>query len=331
MYKLSFLIPSRNEMWLGRTVQDILDNTSDQTEILVGIDGQENTEDIPIPAHPRVTVYRTGVSIGQRAMTKQLGRLSQAKYICKADAHTSYDKDWDIKMFEAFEKTGDDVTMVSVMRNLHAFDWKCHHCGWKKYQGPTPTVCPDCGKTDKIRRKVLWYAKPNPQSTSYCFDTTLHFQYFHQHKKSQMYQEQLKTGLTETMSLQGSLFMMTKERYFGLDMDDEAFGSWGAQGTTIACKTWLSGGRCIVNHSTWNSHLFRTQGGDFSFPYEQDNKQVENARQLSRKLFLDNTWEHQKLPLSWLIDKFAPVPGWHDGTDNGMLERVREWGNKMLK
>lgn len=326
-YKLSFLVPGRNEMWLGRTVQDMLDNTSDQTEILVGIDGEENTEDMPIPQHPRVTVLRTHTPIGQRAMTKRLGRISQAKYICKADAHTSYDKDWDIKMFEAFEKTGDDVTMVSVMRNMHAFDWVCPQ-GHRRYQSPSG-ACTICGEPTK--REVMWIAKTSPQSTAYRFDHTLHFQYFNEYKRSNRYRRQLKTGLTETMSLQGSLFMMTRDRYFDLDIDDERFGSWGQQGSTVACKTWLSGGRCIVNHNTWNSHLFRTQGGDFGFPYKQDNKQVENARKLSRQLFLDNTWEKQKLPLSWLVDRFAPVPGWHDGTDEGMLEKIRNQPLQVVK
>jgi hypothetical protein len=86
-----------------------------------------------------------------------------------------------------------------------------------------------------------------------------------------------------------------------------------------------------VVHSTWYAHLFRTQGGDFGFPYKQDNKQVEGARKYSQQLFLDNAWPKQVRPLSWLIDRFAPVTGWHDGTDNGMLEKVREWGVKMVK
>lgn len=323
-YKLSFLIPARNEMWLARTVQDLLDHTSDQSEIIVGIDSEHAGD--PVPEHPRVTVLRTHIPIGQRAMTKQLGRLSKAKYICKADAHTSYDQDWDVKMLKAFEETGDDVTMVSVMRNLHVFDWVCKN-GHRRYQSPSGP-CTECG--EPTERDVVWFPKPNPASTSYRFDTELHFQYFREWKRSKTYKEQLKTGLTDTMSLQGSLFMMTRDRYFDLDMDDEAFGSWGAQGSTIACKTWLSGGRCVVNHNTWYAHLFRTQGGDFSFPYKQDNKQVEQARERSRRLFLDNTWEHQTLPLSWLVDKFEPVPDWHDGKDNGMLAKIREWGKKMV-
>jgi hypothetical protein len=112
------------------------------------------------------------------------------------------------------------------------------------------------------------------------------------------------------MSIQGSAFMLTRAKYWELDISEEKFGSWGQQGTEVACKTWLSGGRVLVNHNTWYAHMFRTQGGDFSFPYRQDHKQVEHAREFSRNLFLNGTWEKAIHPLHWLIEKFAPVPDW---------------------
>jgi hypothetical protein len=127
------------------------------------------------------------------------------------------------------------------------------------------------------------------------------------------------------MSLQGSLFMLTREKYWELDICDEEFGSWGAQGTEVACKTWLSGGRCVVNHATWYAHLFRTKHGVFGFPYKQDEKQIAHARQRSRELFLDNTWPLQKYPLIWLVDKFMPVPNWGDGNDEGAYTMIKDW------
>lgn len=107
--------------------------------------------------------------------------------------------------------------------------------------------------------------------------------------------------------------MMTREKYLELNIcDHEGFGSWGSQGIEVACKTWLSGGRVMVNHNTWYGHLFRTQGGTFSFPYPQDNRQVRHAKHHAHKVMHENTWTHQKYPLSWLLEKFWPVPGWTD-------------------
>jgi hypothetical protein len=229
----------------------------------------------------------------------------------KVDAHCSFDKGFDRKMLEAFKVTGDDVTMVPVMRNLWAFDWKCYHCGWKRYQGPTPKTCEQCGKSDKIRRKMMWVGKNNPQSTSYCFDSTPHFQYFEDWKHRPQYQkDKQEKGFTETMSLQGSCWMLTRKKYWELDVCDEKFGSWGSQGIEVAVKTWLSGGRVLVNHATWYAHLFRTQGGDFGFPYPISSKDQKKAQNYARDLFFNNNWPLQKYPLSWLLEKFWPVRGW---------------------
>ena len=119
-----------------------------------------------------------------------------------------------------------------------------------------------------------------------------------------------KTGFTETMSLQGSCFMATRKNYWKLKLCDESFGSWGNQGIEVACKTWLSGGRVLVNHRTWYAHMFRTQGGDFSFPYPQSGRGVQRTKKATWEFFNNGNWHLQKYPVSWLVEKFWPVKGW---------------------
>lgn len=298
---LSILIPARNERFLARTIRDILSNIESETEIIVVLDGA--LADPGIPQHPRVTVIYHPVSIGQRAATNEAARLARGKYVMKVDAHCAFDKGFDRKMIEAMQ---DDWTMVPVMRNLHAFDWVCPD-GHRRYQGPSGP-CADCGKPTEM--DIVWRPKDSPKSTSYLFDSEPHFQYFREFTKRPEYREQLKTGLTETMSLQGSCFMLTKERYFALNICDEEWGSWGSQGIEVAVKTWLSGGRVLVNHHTWYAHLFRTQGGDFGFPYKHTNNK--DHRRIAREVFFKNAWPLQKYPLHWLVEKFRPVPGWSE-------------------
>jgi hypothetical protein len=304
-------------MFLGRTVQDILEHIEDDTEVIVGLDGvKDNSE---ILNDPRVNVIYSSVSIGQRAMTNLCAKLSRAKYVMKVDAHCSFDQGFDKKLINEMK---DNWTMVPTMRNLWAYDWKCYKCGWKKYQGPTPEVCPDCGETKKIRRKMIWIGKLKPQSNSYCFDQDPHFQYFNEYTKREEYKKMLEeTGLTESMSLQGSCFMLTREKYWELNICDEAIGSWGSQGIEVACKTWLSGGKVVVNHKTWYAHMFRTQGGDFSFPYDNPGSKVQNAKKVVRELFYDNKWKGQIYPLSWLIEKFWPVKGWEEDA----RQKLKDW------
>jgi glycosyltransferase involved in cell wall biosynthesis len=310
---LSILIPARNEMFLAKTIEDILTNIEADTEIIATLDGEWS--DPPIPQNDRVNVIYLPKAIGQRSATNIAAKLAKGKYVIKVDAHCAFDKGFDRILLNAYKEVGDDVTMVPIMRNLWAFDWKCYHCGWKKYQGPTPDKCgnPKCGKTDKIRRKMMWIAKHNPQSWSYCFDSEPHFQYFEDYKHRLGIRDKAKeTGFSETMSLQGSFFMATKEKYWELELCGENFGSWGNQGLEVACKTWLSGGRVLVCHRTYYGHMFRTQGGDFGFPYEQSGRGVQKTKKATWEFFLNGKWDKQKYPISWLVEKFWPVKGWSE-------------------
>lgn len=306
MTDLSILIPARNEMFLKKTVDDILSNIEGNTEIIVVLDGKWS--DPAIPQNERVTVIYNNQSIGQRAATNQACKLSKAKYVMKADAHCAFDKGFDVKMIEAMH---DDWTMVPNMRNLHAFDWVCAD-GHRRYQGPSG-ICearlPDgqvCKK--ETTRDVVWIAKKSPNSVSYCFDSSPHFQYFGEYSK----RPEGQGDITETMSLQGSCWMLTREKYWELNICDEEFGSWGSQGIEVAVKTWLSGGRVMVNKKTWYAHMFRTQGGDFGFPYPISGRATEKAKLYAKDLFFNDKWDKQVKPLSWLVEKFWPVKGWSE-------------------
>jgi hypothetical protein len=317
--ELSILIPSRSEMFLKETIENILANIEADTEIIVVLDGAP--ADPPVPEHERVNVIYVPEALGQRGAQNLACKLSKAKYVMKVDAHCAFDKGFDRKMLEAFKEVGDDVTMVPVMRNLWAFDWKCKKCGKKWYQGPTPTKCQEnnfkgtgapCDST-KFTRKIMWVGKSNPQSVSYCFDAQPHFQYFGEYTKRPEYQKQKEeTGLTETMGLQGSCFMANREKYWERELCDEKLGNWGNQGIEVAAKTWLSGGRVLVNHKTWYAHMFRTQGGDFSFPWPVSGHDCQKTKNKVKNLFWNNEWPKQKYPISWLVEKFWPVPGWKD-------------------
>lgn len=300
---LSILIPARNEMFLAKTIENILENIRGDTEIIVVLDGQ--WAEPPIEDHERVHLIYHSESIGQRAATNEAARMSEAKYLMKMDAHCSVDEGFDVKMMDEMQ---DDWTMVPLMKNLHAFDWVCQDCGNRIYQGPTPETCKECGSLfskGAFKRDVVWIAKPSPNSTSYRFNKDLQFKYFGEYKRQQ------KGDIVETMSLQGSCFMVTQDKYWELELCDESWGSWGQQGTEVALKTWLSGGRVVCNKKTWYAHLFRTRKG-FTWPYPPPGKSQRNARKLSKDIFLNDKWDKAVHPLSWLIGKFAPIPDWEE-------------------
>jgi len=302
---LSILIPSRDEEFLGVTIQNILDNIEGNTEIIAVLDGYI-TPPPKLPEDPRVVIVTLPQSIGQRAATNLACKLSSAKYVMKADAHLAFDKGFDVKMMAEMQ---DDWTMIPVMRNLHAFDWVCT-CGYREYQGPQ-RPCPNCGK--QMKKEIIWKGKSSPQSTAYRFDKNLHFQYWKEFGDAQ------KGDITETLSIQGSCFMLTREKYIELDICAEEFGSWGQQGVEVACKTWLSGGRVVVNRKTWYAHMFRTQDG-FSFPWPASGKAHERTRKLSHEIFLNDKWPKAIHPFKWLIENITKGIIYY--TDNQLDEKI---------
>lgn len=332
---LSILIPARNEMFLAKTVENILENMEGNTEIIVVLDGAFANP--PLPVHSKVKVIYFPESIGQREATNQACRISKAKYVMKVDAHCAFDKGFDVKMIKEMK---DNYTLIPVMYNLHAFDWVCKKCGNRWYQGPTPTKCfknydatevnEECDSTE-FEREMKWQKRENRRSMYYRFDNTLHFQYWNDFKN----RPEANEPLPPTMSIQGSCFMLTRKKYWELDICDKNHGSWGQQGVEVACKTWLSGGEVRVNPNTWYAHLFRTQGGDFGFPYP--NPGIDRAREYSRDLWFNNKWPLAKYKLEWLINKFAPVPDWDIKkgilfyTDNRLNLKLAHKVRKQLK
>lgn len=297
---LSVVIPARNEIFLPRTVRCVLDNMRGDTEVIAVCDGSWPCE--PLEDHPRLTILHFTESVGQRAATNAGMAISRAKYVMKLDAHCAVDEGFDVKLTAACDY---DWTVVPRLYNLHAFDWVCE-CGKRLYQCPTPTTC-DCG-TPRYKRDIVWMPRLNRRSDFMRFDSDLHFQYWHGYER----RPDAQADICDVMGNLGACWLMHRKRYKDLGGLDERHGSWGQMGTEISCKSWLSGGRQVVNKLTWYSHMFRTQGGDFGFPYPISDKQVARARERSRALWIGGEWKRSVKSLRWLVEKFAPVPGWED-------------------
>src|SRR3990167_1984275 len=317
-YQLSICIPARNEEFLGRTIQDLLEHTSPEiTEIIAILDGY--LPNPPLPTNSRVTIIYNPVSVGQRAGTNQAAKIAKGKYILKLDAHCAIDQDFDLKMIKAMEELGENTTLIPLMKNMHIFDWVCSE-GHRRYQGPSG-MCETCGKSTV--KDIVWIAKKSPNTFTFRVDKTLHFQYFSELAKiPENIKGALKldgtydTNYRETFSIQGSCFMATREKYLELDLNSEDFHSWGQQGAEVAFKTWLSGGRVIANLNTWYAHMFRTRGGDFGFPYPNPQNKVNENRELSRELFQKDKWPLATRKFQWILDKFNP-PDW--GISKGII------------
>jgi glycosyltransferase involved in cell wall biosynthesis len=299
--ELSVIIAARNEEFLAKTVENVIENSGNETEVIAVCDGYLT----PIMEHDRVRMLHFPIAIGQRAAVNAGVNLSSAKYMMKLDAHCAVDKDFDVKLMADCQP---NWTVIPRMANLHAYDWKCDKCGKTQYQGKTFSCCGD------VKKDMKWVPKRGSKSDFMRFDSKMKFQYWSAYKN----RPEAQADICDLLCAIGACWFMERERYLELGGLDENHGGWGQVGVEIACKAWLSGGKQVINKKTWFSHMFRT--GNFkgtghngtSFPYPLPGSDVQKAEQYSRDLWLGDNWPLAKYPLSWLLDRFKPVPDWSE-------------------
>ena len=315
MRDLSVLIPARNEEWLARTIADVLEHAHADTEIIAVLDGAWANP--PIPDHPRLTLIHPSVSIGQRAATNLAARASTARYVMKLDGHCSVADGFDVELIRAAGELGEDVTQIPAQYNFHIYDQVCG-CGARFDQAPHFQACPTCGGA--LHKELVWERRERKRTTSWVFTPEPKFAYDKAGDK-----QQRRTGgdIHDVMTALGACFFLSRDRFWQIGGLDEAYGSWGSFGLEVACKAWLSGGRHVVNTRTYFAHFFRV--GGIGFPYEIHASAQEAARTRAKAIWWANAWPGQVRPLSWLVEKFWPVPGWTDAD----LAVVREAGERF--
>ncbi len=164
------------------------------------------------------------------------------------------------------------------------------------------TVCPMMRLLDA----TTWKPRPNYRNTSWSFDSNIEFHYWEE------YRQRSPGTCIEVMSVWGGCWLMQRERYEEIGGLDEAIGSLGQMAEEVALKSWLSGGRVFCETRTWCAHAFREGKGR---PYRPRGSRLS----VGRKMWLANAWPKQTKPLSWLLKKFGPVPGWDEEHHRGFI------------
>jgi hypothetical protein len=90
-------------------------------------------------------------------------------------------------------------------------------------------------------------------------------------------------------------------------LDEEYFGMWAGEPQEMGLKTWLSGGRVVVNKTTWYAHLHKGKAWK-SYSKNRTDIRVGMARVVD--YWMNNKWEGRTHDIEWLIDKFWPIPTW---------------------
>jgi glycosyltransferase involved in cell wall biosynthesis len=323
---LSVIIPARNEEFLHNTVASVLEASVLNTEVIAILDGYSNDYEDYVKnfcdiygRNDSVKIIINKKAIGQRQATNQGVRESDAKFIMKLDAHCSLGKEYDRLLTETCKY---DWTVIPRMYVLDAFHWVCTNCKKEFDQGPKLEECKFCHNKD-FERKMVWKIKRRKGTDYMWIDKNLRMRYFDSNglkpygenigelkrKYSHKLRDWAKGNITDVMCCIGACWLLHRERYWELGGMDEEHGSWGQMAVELAMKSFLSGGRQVINKNTWFAHLPRTQPG-FTWPYPMSVKQQEVARKHSRNLWMNDAWPQAKYKLKDFISWFSPLPGW---------------------
>lgn len=274
MSKVSVLVPSRNERFLPQTIADVLRNATGEIEVIAVLDGY----DAPLPDDPRLIVLRRPVSLGMRAAINSAAAIARGKYLLKCDAHCAFQEGFD----EVLKADCDDNWIVIPRRDrLDAENWTLQQTG-KPPVDLHYLSCPITNRDGYSMHGVIWPER----------DKIL-----------------LHESLSDTMSFQGSCWFMSRRHFDWLGgMSEVGYGTFCQEPQEIGNKTWLGGGRVVVNKRTTYLHLHK--GKQYGRGYHQDRGEIIRGHTWAGHYWMNNQWPAHIHDIEWLVDKFAPVPTW---------------------
>lgn len=274
--KVSILIPARNEEYLEATVRDLLKNLRLDFEILIGLDGPDQSD--PKINDRRVRVIQSEQRIGMRPMINRLALAAKGEYLIRLDAHCMIAAGMDQALVELCEKEG-HITAVAMRYELNPRHWQRRE------------------KTDIPYRRLSHVSEDGRGLRSLPWP-----------EYAESHQEEL---IGETMTCSGSSWTCRRSTFVDWwGGFDEKHGTFGQEGVEISCMTWLSGGRMLVHKGTWYAHWNRGKS-----TYALGAKVKDQSIKRSHELWPGNSWKYARYGFEWLLEKFQP-PGWDSEISN---------------
>lgn len=287
MYKVSIIIPSRNEtyrinsgeMVLQRMIKDIYEKCTGDFEVLVSFDGPPYQE---LPKHTNLRTFNLPEPRGLKHSLNLLANEAKGKYLFKLDSHCMVSPGIDVILSDDME---DNWIVTPRFYVLNAEDWV-----WQDERFYDYFYLP-CPFTDK---KMLRFQAGGhwPQRT----------------------QERLDIPIDENMKLHGSCFFISKD-FFTKSLGTIEQG-WmdpsSGEDIELSLKTWLGPweGKLMVNKKCWYAHMHK--GAQRPRGWHLPSSQIISTYGKIANYWMKDSWNDAVHPLSWLIGRFWPIPTWPD-------------------
>lgn len=280
---LSVIIPSCNEIFLQKTIQDILDKSTGDIEVLPILDGYTPPSE-EIIYDSRVRYIYVPNQKGMRNSINTGVAASKGEYILKCDAHMLFGEAFDEILQGDME---DNWVVIPPRYSLDAENW-CIEQNRKPRRDYHYLCFPRVGKDhDDGLHGVEWWERCRERSDP-------------------------KYTIDETMSMQGSCWFMKKTWFtdFLGGMDEERYGTFSQEPQELGLKTWLGGGKLMVNKKTYAAHLHK--GKKYGRMYHIGQSDIIKGHNFSAWYWMTNQWEDRMHDMRWFIERFWPVPTWEE-------------------
>jgi len=275
---VSVVIPSRSERFLAPTVEDVLGKSAGPVEVIVVLDGY--WPDPPLRDDKRLVILHRGAPQGMRPGINAAVAVAQGDYLMKLDAHCMVDEGFDEKLQV---ECADDWIVVPRRHRLDAENW----------------CLQDVGKPP-IDAHYLSYPFERDNDTSCGLHGTVW---------TQRARERSEVLLDDEMSSQGSCWFMSRTHWDRLgEMEIDRYGNFIQEFQELGLKTWLGGGAVKTNKRTWYAHLHK--GAKHGRGYSLSGSRHREGAAFATRYWMCDEWPERKHDLRWLVEKFAPVPGW---------------------
>lgn len=281
---LSVVIPSYKDPFLQKTIDSLLENAQGEIEVIPVLDGY--TPETPIKSDSRVKVIDLPANRGMRGAINAGLAKARGEYVMKCDSHCLFGQGFDKIMTE---NCAENWLMIPRRYSIDEINWQRH---------------------DKRPFRDYHYLTIPMRTKGYgiCMSNQDWLQRGGERNDP-------KYDIDDTMTFQGSCWLADKKHFMKrvgfLDDRQETYGPFGGEQLEVGLKYWLGGDEVKVIKKTWYAHLNKQprhyKEGIFTRRYK--NRQA-SGRTWAAKHWINNEEPGMIHPLSWLVEKFWPVPTW---------------------
>ena len=267
---ISVIIPSIDNRFLDKTILDILNKATSKIEIIVVVNGYELEEQI---RDSRVKYIVT--EKGMRTALNAGYAIAQGEYIMKCDEHCMFAPGFD----EVLTDCEDNWVVIPRRKRLNPINWSLTDTDKLDVDYEFLSYPPNLGIKGNI-----WNERTRERTDP-------------------------KYDIDDQMSFQGSCYFMSRKHRDWLgDLDPTGYGQFAREPQEVGLKTWLGGGRVVINKKTWYAHLHK--GQTYGRGYRLSKGDKDRGDEYCNWYWFYNQWPERIHNLSWLVEKFAPVPHW---------------------